>query len=124
MHDMRQFYKSKTNTLVTKMKCSLRHGGILFFSFFFTPASIPHLNSLHALHKEVVASEDELRGELPLPDGLPFLEVGLQLLPVVLVQLGEGVQDLRGLAHFVNRLLHLPFEQLVRRQKVAGLEGT
>ena len=42
---------------------------------------------------------------------------------MLLVQVGEGMQDLHSLAHLVNRLLHLAFEQLVRGQEVAGLVG-
>ena len=83
-----------------------------------------YLHSLCAQHKLVIAREDKVGGKFPLLGFFPILEVGLELLSVLLILVPEGMQHLDRLAHLVDRLLHLAFEQLVRSQEVAGLGGT
>ena len=75
-----------------------------------------------ALDELVVSMEDELRGELPLLDGLPVWEAVLDLRALQLEDLLEALQTLQRVADSHQRLLPLALEEILRVQERATLK--
>ena len=75
-----------------------------------------------ALDELVVSMEDELRGELPLFDGLPVWEAVLDLRAFQLEDLLEALQTLQRVADSHQRLLPLALEEILRVQERATLK--
>ena len=71
-------------------------------------------NDLEAVEESVVSVEDELRRELPSGDVIVQFAVALDLLPVNLVYVLEGLNALKRRVHFLRRLLDLTLKQLAR----------